>query len=259
MSRALVIINGPADREKVARWAHGVPVGTRIEFKETKRSVPQNDRFYAMLTDIAAEMKKRGRDHDVAQWKTIFMAAFGLEVKFLPSLDQKTFIPLGHSSSDLSVKEMSDLMEWMAAWAAENGITLKDTNTAEPDSHHGSADDAGDPHPASTEAGGDDVPAIDPPASDHSEWLFNVTCMLWAATNFNGDIDVLKAQRKAAAASYPTDGISEKALAKAKAVFDRCATVVAGECPPDDGLSIIAGIIGAEEKAIAARAGKAGA
>ena len=149
MSRALVIINGPADREKVARWAHGVPVGTRIEFKETKRSVPQNDRFWALLTDIAAEMKKRGRDHDVSQWKTIFMAAFGLEVKFLPSLDQKTFIPLGHSSSDLSVKEMSDLMEWMAAWAAENNVPLRDnTNT----------DDAAS-LPASEEVGADVSPA----------------------------------------------------------------------------------------------------
>lgn len=138
-------------------------------------------------------------------------------------------------------------------------IETETQNTAEPDPHHGSADDAGDPHPASTEAGGYDVPAIDPPASDHSEWLFNVSCMLWAATNFNGDIEILKAQRKAAAASYPTDGISEKALAKAKAVFDRCATVVSGECPPEDGLAIIAGIIGAEEKAITARAGKAGA
>lgn len=153
MSRALVIINGPADREKVARWAHGVPVGTRIEFKETKRSVPQNDRFYAMLTDIAAEMKKRGRDHDVAQWKTIFMAAFGLEVKFLPSLDQKTFIPLGHSSSDLSVKEMSDLMEFMTAWAAENNVPLRDTN------------DAAASTASTEEAGGGDVPASTSPAS----------------------------------------------------------------------------------------------
>lgn len=154
MSRALVIINGPADREKVARWAHGVPVGTRIEFKETKRSVPQNDRFYAMLTDIAAEMKKRGRDHDVSQWKTIFLAAFGHEVKFLPSLDQKTFIPLGHSSSDLSVKEMSDLMEWMTAWAAENNVPLRDSN------------DAASASAASTEeAGAGTIPASPAPAS----------------------------------------------------------------------------------------------
>lgn len=154
MSRAMIIIKGKADREQAARWAHGVPVGTRIEFKETKRSVPQNDRFYAMLTDIAAEMKKRGRDHDVAQWKTIFMAAFGLEVKFLPSLDQKTFIPLGHSSSDLSVKEMSDLMEFMTAWAAENNVPLRDnTNTddADPAASEGTgAGEASTPGPVSS-------------------------------------------------------------------------------------------------------------
>lgn len=128
----MIIINGQADRDKAARWAQGVPIGSRIEFKETKRSVPQNDRFYAMLTDIAAEMKKRGREHDVSQWKVIFMAAFGHEVRFLPSLDLKSFIPLGHSSSDLSVKEMSDLMEFVTAWAAENNVPLRDgTNDAE--------------------------------------------------------------------------------------------------------------------------------
>lgn len=94
---------------------------------------------------------------------------------------------------------------------------------------------------------------------EEQEWLLNVAGMLWAATNFNGDPDLLKAQRKAAAASYPTDGRSEKVLAKAKAVFDRCATVVSGECPPEDGLAIVAGIVGVEEKVLAERAGKAGA
>lgn len=94
---------------------------------------------------------------------------------------------------------------------------------------------------------------------DEQDWLLNVAGMLWAATNFNGDPDLLKAQRKAAAASYPTDGRSEKVLAKAKAVFDRCATVVSGECPPEDGIAIVAGIVGVEEKVLAERAGKAGA
>lgn len=94
---------------------------------------------------------------------------------------------------------------------------------------------------------------------DEQDWLLNVAGMLWAATNFNGDPDLLKAQRKAAAASYPTDGRSEKVLAKAKAVFDRCATVVSGECPPEDGLAIVAGIVGVEEKVLSERARKAGA
>lgn len=98
-----------------------------------------------------------------------------------------------------------------------------------------------------------------PSSPDEKEWLLNVAGMLWAATNFNGDPEVLKAQRKAAAASYPTDGRSWNVLAKAKAVFDRCATVVSGECPPEDGLAIVAGIVGVEEKVLAERAGKAGA
>lgn len=125
MSRATVVIRSEADRQRIARWAAGVPLGTRVEFKATKRTLPQNDRFWALLTEVSAIMRKRGRDHDAEAWKVIFMHAMGHEVRFLPSLDQKTFVPLGHSSSDLSVAEMSDLMEFITAWAAENGIELQ--------------------------------------------------------------------------------------------------------------------------------------
>lgn len=125
MSRALVVIQSETDRLKIARWAAGVPAGTRVEFKQTKRTLPQNDRFWSMLTDVSAFMRKRGRDHTPEEWKVIFMSAMGHEVKFLPSLDQKSFVPLGHSSSDLSVSEMSDLMEFIEAWAAENGLEFQ--------------------------------------------------------------------------------------------------------------------------------------
>lgn len=150
MSRALIVINGPADREQAIRWAQKVPVGTRIEWKETKRSLPQNDRFWALLTDISIEMKRRGRDHTTAQWRTIFLAAFGHEVQFLPSLDQKTFIPLGHSSSDLSVKEMSDLMEFMTAWAAENNVPLRDNTNTDDAVASPRQEEVGEPIPASS-------------------------------------------------------------------------------------------------------------
>lgn len=125
MSRALVVIRSETDRLKIARWAAGVPEGTRVEFKQTKRTLPQNDRFWSMLTDVSAFMRKRGRGHAPEEWKVIFMSAMGHEVKFLPSLDQKSFVPLGHSSSDLSVSEMSDLMEFIEAWAAENGLEFQ--------------------------------------------------------------------------------------------------------------------------------------
>jgi hypothetical protein len=40
-------------------------------------------------------------------------------------------IPCGRSSSDLSVHEMSELMEWIAAWGAENGIKFHDQEELE--------------------------------------------------------------------------------------------------------------------------------
>lgn len=92
---------------------------------------------------------------------------------------------------------------------------------------------------------------------DEMAWLFNVGSMLWAATKFNAGKDgaeTLQNQRKSAAESYSPNGISQPVLDKAKSIFTRCMSVINGDTEPDDALSIIAGIIGREEKDIAARA-----
>jgi hypothetical protein len=126
MSRALIIIQGKVDRERAVRWVRRAPAGTRLEFRETKRTIPQNDRMYAMLTDIARQRTHCGRRYTVDQWKCIFMHALGQEVEFIPSLDEKTFIPLVYRSSELSKAEMSALIELMLAWGAENGVHFHD-------------------------------------------------------------------------------------------------------------------------------------
>lgn len=126
MARALLTMRELADREKAARWAMAAPVGTRIEFKRPKRTLPQNDRMWAMLTDIAEQKEHAGRRYSPDQWKVLFMHACGREVQFIPALDNGTFIPWGQSSSDLSKQEMTDLIEFMLAWGAENGVHFQD-------------------------------------------------------------------------------------------------------------------------------------
>lgn len=126
MGRALLVINSEADRRKAATWANKAPWGTRIEFKASKRTLPQNDRMWAMLTDIAEQKTHLGRKYTPDQWKVIFMHACGREVQFIPALDESTFIPWGQSSSDLSVSEMTDLIEFMLKWGAENGVQFKE-------------------------------------------------------------------------------------------------------------------------------------
>lgn len=126
MSRALITVNGKSDRERASAWASQSPVGTRIEFKKPKRSIPQNDRMWAMLTDIASQKEHAGRKYTPDQWKVLFMHACGREVQFIPALDNTTFIPWGQSSSDLSKEEMTNLIEFMFAWGAENSVTFHD-------------------------------------------------------------------------------------------------------------------------------------
>lgn len=124
MSRATVIVHHAADRALIANWAAKVPNGTRVEFKAPKRTLPQNDRFWALLTDVAMQKEHAGRRYTPDQWKVLFLHAMGREVQFIPSLDNSTFIPWGQSSSDLSVSEMGDLMTFIEAWGAENGVVF---------------------------------------------------------------------------------------------------------------------------------------
>lgn len=56
MSRALIIVKCEADKARAAHWCNIAPEGTRIEFKKAKRSLEQNEKMWAMLTEIASQV-----------------------------------------------------------------------------------------------------------------------------------------------------------------------------------------------------------
>lgn len=126
MSRALLVLNTDADRKKATAWAWDAPVGTRIEWKAPKRSLDQNARMWAALTDIATQVKYRGLKLSPDDWKLVFLDALKREVRIVPNLDGTGFVSLTKSSSDLSKQEMSDLLEIIQAWAAQNGVVFHD-------------------------------------------------------------------------------------------------------------------------------------
>ncbi len=129
MSRYLFTLNGTVDRDRAARTIAAAPAGTRVEVKSAKRSLDQNSKLWAMLSEVAQRREHCGRKYTPDRWKAIFMHAWGREVEFIPSLDEKTFIPWNYSSSDLTKAEMSELIEFIVAWGAENGFTF--SNEAE--------------------------------------------------------------------------------------------------------------------------------
>lgn len=126
MSRALLVLAGDKERQKATAWVANAPVNTRVEFKRPRRTLPQNDRMWAMLTDVAQQAEWAGKRRTPEQWKDLFTASFqsarnGLEI--VPGLNGG-FMIFGLHTSDLSKEEMGELMDWMEAWAAENGVTF---------------------------------------------------------------------------------------------------------------------------------------
>jgi hypothetical protein len=130
MGRALIVVATDADRARAAAWCQKAPRGTRIDFKGPRRTLDQNARMWAALTDVAEQATHNGKRYSTKAWKVLFMHACGHEVQFLPSLDGSSFVPWNDSSSDLSKAEMSELIDFIQCWCAENGVVLHDEAVA---------------------------------------------------------------------------------------------------------------------------------
>ncbi len=125
MGRATLILSSQSERKKACDWVMRAPHGTRLEFKATKRTLPQNARFYAMLSQIASQCEWHGLKLSVQDWKILFLSALKMELRMVPNLDGNGIVSLGRSSSDLSKSEMSDSMELISAWAANKVVVFK--------------------------------------------------------------------------------------------------------------------------------------
>jgi len=126
MSRHLLTLRSTAERERAARYVAQAPSGTRVEFKAAKRSLPQNDFMWSMLTDLARELPWHGIKLTPDDWKLMFLDALKRELRIVPNLDGNGFVNLSRSSFDLSKNEMGDLLELIREFGARHGITFID-------------------------------------------------------------------------------------------------------------------------------------
>ena len=126
MSKQLFILANDTVRQRVKMFIDQAPEYYRVEIAEPKRSLAQNAALWAVLTDIADQATHQGRKYDADTWKSIFLNALGTEMRFVPTLDGTSVFPLGMRSSKLGKQEMSDLLEFIKAWAAQNNIKIND-------------------------------------------------------------------------------------------------------------------------------------
>jgi len=95
-----------------------------LEVKPETRSLAQNSRLWAMLTDISRQVDWYGNKLTPEEWKDVFSAALKKQ-KVVPGLDGG-FVVCGQRTSRMTKSEMSDLQELMSAFGSERAVEFRD-------------------------------------------------------------------------------------------------------------------------------------
>jgi hypothetical protein len=119
-----IIVRSQSQRDFAKVMIDRAPEGAVVTIKEATRSLDQNARLWAMLSDVS-RAKPDGRMHTPEVWKNLFMHACGHAVQFEHGLDGKPF-PVGFRSSRLNKSEMSDLMEFVTEYGTRHGVRWTD-------------------------------------------------------------------------------------------------------------------------------------
>jgi hypothetical protein len=119
-----LVLTNAFNRSRAKALIDKAPEGYVATIAEPTRTGAQNDKMWAMLTDISVAMPQ-GRRHTPDDWKAIFMNACGWECQFLEGLDGRPF-PQGFRSSKLSKSQMGDLINFIQAFGDENNVRWSD-------------------------------------------------------------------------------------------------------------------------------------
>jgi hypothetical protein len=124
-----VILASDRQRALAARCVAEAPEGYVVTVSEPKRTLDQNARMWAMLTDISLA-KPEGRAHPPETWKALFMHACGFEVRFEMGLNGEPF-PMGWRTSRLSKRQMADLITFIMEYGDRQEVAWSEPHPDE--------------------------------------------------------------------------------------------------------------------------------
>lgn len=97
-----------------------------VSIQEMTRTLEQNARMWATLTDISEQVVWHGLKLTPEEWKHVFTATLNGQ-KTVPNIDGTGFIILGQSTRVMSKKELSNLLELAYAFGAERDVKWSET------------------------------------------------------------------------------------------------------------------------------------
>lgn len=117
-------------------WAHAKALllaGHRpvLELGPEGQSRDQQEKYHAMIGEVAAQAKHLGASWDAEDWKRLLLDRFARETgravgKVIPNLSGDGVVEVGILSRRFSKRTANEFIEWLLAWGAENGIEYSD-------------------------------------------------------------------------------------------------------------------------------------
>lgn len=124
MSDGYTMILG-GDRKNAYRVIDGAPNGSVVTVKPPRRTLDQNARMWALLSEISLA-KPEGRVMTPDVWKAVFMHALDHAQRFEMALDGQGMVPVGFRTSKLSKQQMGDLMTLIEEYGARHGVQFRE-------------------------------------------------------------------------------------------------------------------------------------
>ena len=102
-----------------------------LEVKDASKSREQEEKYHAIIGDIAKQAQHMGATWDAESWKRLLVWQFCKEKqidagKIVPSLDMTGVVQLGQQTRKFTKEQASEFVEFLQAWATDNGVTLNE-------------------------------------------------------------------------------------------------------------------------------------
>jgi hypothetical protein len=107
-------------RQMAVRAVTRAPAGYVVEVKPKTRTLDQNAKLWALLTDLSEQVNWHGQKLTPDEWKIVMTASIRRQ-RVLPGIDGG-FVAIGESTSKMTVKEFSDLVELIHAFGAQHEV-----------------------------------------------------------------------------------------------------------------------------------------
>jgi hypothetical protein len=100
-----------------------------MEIKLSSKSREQEEKYHAMINDIAKQAKHLGAKWSSEDWKRLLVDQFlreeaNIQGKIIPNLDGTGIVQLGFQTRKFTKEQASEFVEWLYAWSGNNGIHL---------------------------------------------------------------------------------------------------------------------------------------